>query len=188
MWSCGSRAEKEDIEEQGSGSTLVSRGDRWHGTPYHIPHMSHASRGSLEWGTASIRFSGTTSRTFNIASGGSKTNNNTKHKEPTHRADDENGWHGDEVTLNNPDTRGSENIIAPVPRCKIRKVVEVSVMESDPTSLSLGNFTSAWGPNRKRPGPDLPVDMRTQYLVDHLWPEDGQTEDWETIRMRRLMG
>lgn len=85
--------------------------------------------------------------------------------------------HGDEDTLQRTDSGGlDDGVITSVPPCKIRKDVEVLVEEGSPASMSYGNFTSVWGSRRTSPGPDLPLEMRTPYLMDHLQPINPGTE------------
>lgn len=84
---------------------------------------------------------------------------------------------GDEVALNRPESQESDGTVAPLPPCKIRKSVEVSVKESEGASRPLGNFTSAWGPRRQRRGAGSLMIVRTPYLPDYLHPEKYEAEE-----------
>ena len=192
-WPNGSLGEKDLEEQAGSGGINDTR---YQGYRTLFP-ISHTSRRRAGNGMGSIRFSrmagpyGTPARTFDVRSGGSGADRAVEDDESCHGSIHSGGrdWgHEDGAALNCTESQGSDAIITPVPPCKIRKVVEVSVEEGEPTSLSFGNFTSAWGPKRKPPGPDLPLDMRTPYLADHLQPVAHGTKNWESSCMRRLMG
>ena len=91
-------------------------------------------------------------------------------------------------TLNRTDSRGSDWILTPVPPCKIRRDVEVSVEEGRPTSSSYGNFTSVWGQKQNPQGPDIPVGMRTPYLLDHLEPMKPGTGSRQSSYTSKLIG
>lgn len=159
------------------------------------PHMN---RGTARSGMCPIRFSriaspcGSSARAFDVGPGGSRQDSGLEDDESSQGSNllGERDWgHEDEAAaLNRTGIRVSDGIVAPVPPGKIRKDVDVSVEEDGPTSTLFGNFTSAWGPKRKPPGPDLPLDMRTPYLVDHLRPEPPMTENKEPGFIRSLTG
>lgn len=95
---------------------------------------------------------------------------------------------GDQVALNHSDTRRSDGTIASVPPSKIRKEVDVSVNQSESDFRSFGNFTSAWGPQRKPAAAGRLVDIRTPYLRDHLHPKEYEAEVEETRSAEIYMG
>lgn len=171
-WSTASQREK-DLEKQVGGSR--NNGGRHQGrrTLSLIPPTTRETAETSMWPVRLSRVAGphgTPAKAFNMRLGGSRAEIGAGDNEIGGRSVHERDFgHKDETALNRTEGRGLEGIIAPVPPCRIRKDVNVSVQEEGPTtSSSFGNFTSAWGPERKRPGPDLPLEMRTPYLADHL--------------------
>ena len=161
----------------------------------HCPFF-HASRsvGSGIRSVWSTRVSGLyhpPTRTLDVDPNGSRVSSGAEYVEADHgpiasrQRDIENG---DEAAFNRTESGDSDGIITPVPPCKIRKVMEVSVEEGKPAPSSYGNFTSVWGRRRNPPGPDGPVGMRTPYLMDHLQPMKPGTESRESSYTTKLIG
>lgn len=174
------------------GDENDSRSHQDHPMQCPIFHASHERKESGKWPSTMSGLNQTPTRTLGLDPGGSAVYSGPEDNDlEDGRFGSQIGEceHGNDGTFQRTDGGGSDDgAITSVPPCKIRKDVEVLVEEGRPALTSYGNFTSAWGPKRKSPGPDLPLEMRTPYLMDHLQPISPGTESGDSGYTTKSLG